>query len=146
MKPCKLWTRSKTGGGYGLTWVDGKYVYIHRKTYEDAHGKLPRGIKVCHKCDQPACYELDHLFAGTQRDNLQDAAAKGRTRHGSRNNFAKIDEHTALAIFDAAGTHTAIAERFNVSRPTVSLIKAKKIWGRIHTHPPCRGKCQPGEP
>lgn len=80
---CWLWTantvRNRRGVPYGLfTRATRKAVTAHRYSYEMAIGPIPDGVIICHHCDTPLCVRPDHLFAGTQGDNMRDAVAKGR--------------------------------------------------------------------
>jgi hypothetical protein len=72
--PCIPWTGAINNHGYGRR---GRR-YAHRMAWEEAHGPIPHGMKVCHHCDTPACVNIEHLFLGTQSDNMRDCAAKGR--------------------------------------------------------------------
>ena len=64
--------------GYGMMRVDGKLDSTHRISWRLWKGDIPDGMKVCHHCDQPPCFNPDHLFLGTQKDNVSDAVHKGR--------------------------------------------------------------------
>lgn len=83
---CLEWTGSRTGGRdralYGqFTYTKATkqvHVYAHRFAWMLAHGPIPDGQYICHTCDHGLCLRLDHLFAGTQFDNMRDASAKGR--------------------------------------------------------------------
>lgn len=66
--------------GYGLIRHNGRLQGTHRVAYEGANGPIPTGFNVLHKCDNPPCIEVDHLFLGTQMDNVRDMWAKGRWR------------------------------------------------------------------
>jgi hypothetical protein len=79
---CWEWIRTKHTFGYGKIWdPDLKTkVYAHRASYEDYVGAIPQGLSVLHRCDNPTCINPDHLFLGTQGDNVRDCADKMRLR------------------------------------------------------------------
>lgn len=70
---CWIWKGGRRGG-YGRLRVDGRWVSAHVVAYEEANGPLQPGQKVLHRCDHPPCVRPDHLFAGSQKDNVDDAA------------------------------------------------------------------------
>ena len=75
---CLLWDGAVSRHGYGHVRRDGKDVVLHRLVWEETHGPIPCGLHVLHRCDVPACVNVDHLFLGTRFDNMQDIVAKGR--------------------------------------------------------------------
>ena len=85
---CWIWTGSKRNKGYGAfmwTGEDGEIIQgrAHRFSYEIMFGKIPKGLCVLHKCDNPACVNPNHLFLGTKADNNNDMRIKGRAVSGS---------------------------------------------------------------
>ncbi len=81
---CWLWTACTKRDGYGRIWHRGKVAIAHRVAWELERGPIPEGLFVCHHCDNHRCVRPDHLFLGTQADNLQDMTAKGRRAVGER--------------------------------------------------------------
>lgn len=82
---CWLWTAGCQSNGYGTFQVAvGDRRLAHRYSWSVHHGEIPAGLNVLHRCDTPACVRPDHLFLGTQKDNVADMRAKGRgaNQHG----------------------------------------------------------------
>ena len=75
---CLEWRFRRQRDGYGRIGNDGTHRFIYRLL----KGPIPRGLLVCHSCDNPPCINPDHLFVGTTLDNMRDRDAKGRGRYG----------------------------------------------------------------
>jgi hypothetical protein len=78
---CWAWTATRIQGGYGRLGLNRKHHLAHRVAWEMANGSVPAGLDVLHRCDNPPCVNVEHLFLGTQADNTADMIAKGRERH-----------------------------------------------------------------
>lgn len=79
---CWLWTAKLNGTGYGSIGVKGKKYLAHRLSYEIANGPFDKALFVLHRCDVRNCVRPDHLWLGTQSDNMLDCQAKGRNPNG----------------------------------------------------------------
>ena len=78
---CWTWQGFTDKDGYGTFKVSGKSVRAHRFAFELTNGAVPLGLSVLHLCDNPSCVRSDHLYVGTQRDNVRDRDSRGRQRN-----------------------------------------------------------------
>jgi len=75
---CWEWAACTNESGYGIFHTGKKTDRAHRVSWILTNGEIPSGLFVCHKCDNPPCTNPDHLFLGTNKDNVDDMIAKGR--------------------------------------------------------------------
>lgn len=106
--------------------LDGRRVCVsaHRFAYQLTHGPIPRGKFVLHACDEPACVRPDHLWLGTQKDNMADAATKGRT-HVSRPRGQRVSRAVIAAIrrrIASGEQRSRVAASVGVSNAFVTLL------------------------
>ena len=131
MSDCVEWTGSYTAYGYGKT---GTGKRAHRAAWEAANGPIAAGLNVCHKCDNPACVNVDHLFLGTTADNVADRQAKGRQSKGSHRPAAKLSEQDVALIRALLGggmQGTKLAELYGVTPALISSINCGKSWRHV---------------
>lgn len=135
-------TRGKTG--YGCLKYNGKLVDAHRVSYLLFIGEIPRGLLVCHTCDNRLCVNPSHLFIGTYLDNYRDAVAKGRIdftrrknggfKKGHRPANSKLSMEQVIEIRELIQQGVkmkAIAPIFNISYQTIRKINCKSTYINI---------------
>lgn len=130
---CWLWVANIYTNGYGQIKINGRPVGAHRVSWELYRGRIPEDLCVLHKCDNPPCVNPDHLFLGTQADNVADQIKKGRLNppYGERQGRAKLATSDILAIRDDLRTHKEIAAGYGIASSHVSDIKLRKKWRHL---------------
>lgn len=151
---CWEWTASKDRKGYGMFSMGGSrnqdgtrrnsMTGAHRASYLIFNGDIPKhdshhGICVLHKCDNPGCVNPEHLFLGTNMDNVHDMDAKGRrvtvSISGSQHANAVLNEKQVLEIKEIIKskslTQRQIAKMYGVANSTVNHIKTGRLWGNL---------------
>ena len=78
---CWLWEGTYLDKGYGCFSINNKSKRAHRVSWELYRGGIPKGLHVLHHCDTPECVNPNHLFLGTNQDNVNDATKKRRHKH-----------------------------------------------------------------
>lgn len=130
---CWLWLGKPNRYGYGRLSVGARGAAVellaHRIAWALAYGDIPAGMMVCHSCDTPPCVRPDHLFLGTNVDNVADRHAKGRDGGppaGEAHFNAKLRDSQVAelrAAYAVGGvTQQQLADRFGVSRSLVGLL------------------------
>ncbi len=153
---CWLWTGARHARGYGAVMVgsrrDGtrRMTYAHRISYELTNGPIPSGMLVRHACDNPPCVNPAHLLAGTQTDNMRDAAERGRTTSGDRHPWrthpelirrgeahhgAKLTGEHVREIrrrYAAGGiSQRVLGAQYGIQQGAVSAILRGKKWSHV---------------
>lgn len=122
---CWEWNGARTPDGYGVKRINGTLHYTHRLAWEWANGPIPKGMFVCHRCDNPPCCNPDHLFMGTPSDNMQDCSKKNRI---SRRNSAILTKEDVVRIRASTGPYKEIGKIFGVHQTTICNVKTRKTW------------------
>jgi hypothetical protein len=126
---CWLYSGALTGNGYGHISYRGEAEYTHRVAGVLFLGlELTSGEFVLHRCDTPACFNPDHLFIGTQQENMRDAAQKGRMTG------KKLDADEVRKIkylLGGGSTYRELARSFNVSTTAIGQIARGETWKTV---------------
>jgi hypothetical protein len=129
---CWPWTGAKTKGGYGNFAVNRKATYAHRLAYEDVKGPIPEGLKACHKCDNKLCCNPEHIYAGTPKENTQDAINRGLLKQDGEDSVnAKLTNEQVLAIRADDRDNYTIASEYGMSNQQISRIKLRQRWKHL---------------
>jgi len=131
---CWIWTTAFNLLGYGMFSINNKNDHAHRVSYKLYVGPIPKGLNVCHTCDNRWCVNPDHLFLGTAYDNVMDKVNKGRCPSGenhknSKLNYSKVKEIREMYSNGYKQNH--IAKFFSISTATINQIVSNKTWKNI---------------
>jgi len=135
--PCWEWTGCRNKRGYGTVMFQGKVWRTSRLAWFLAKGHHPGNMEVCHQCDNPPCFNPEHLFLGTHSDNMENAASKSRlvSHKGEDHGCAKLTEIDVKEIrrlyVPRTNSRHVLAKRFNVSHNTIWMIANKRMWRHV---------------
>ena len=135
LKNCWEFTKGRNAGGYGVVRIHDKSMLTHRASYLYHYNSIPTGLHVLHKCDNPCCCNPEHLFIGTDRDNMEDKVRKGRQSRqgmlGKEHPMAILEDKNVITIFTSSLNTLELASIYNVSPSTISAIRNKSCWKHV---------------
>lgn len=130
---CWPWAGATNACGYGVASPVGGTGLVHRQAWMFSIGPIPPGHQVLHSCDNPPCVNPQHLFLGTQIDNIKDMVSKGRAKgpDSERAKFSKLSWVKVAGIRSAirsGAIEKQLAEQYGVSESTISDIRNERTW------------------
>lgn len=110
---------------------------VHRLVYEEAYGKIPEGMCVCHSCDNTWCVNPEHLWLGTHTENMRDKLAKGRANQfrGEQLSYAKLSDKLVIEakrLKDSGWSLRRIAQQMNVNKSTIGRALTGITWKHLN--------------
>ena len=137
--PCWVWIASTLkSNGRGQFPTARRYGFsssAYRFSWQLHYGNIPTGEFICHRCDNPLCVKPEHLFLGTQLDNMRDAREKGRTAWGERNPRSTSNEKLIQEVRNFPGTHQEASDHFRIPRRRVISYRRGESWKHLNLIP-----------
>jgi hypothetical protein len=128
---CWLWTACTDGKGYGsFTPRTNHKMTAHRMSWVLTHGSIGKGYSVLHRCDNPLCVRPNHLFLGTQADNIADMVEKKRQAIGESCN-SRLTATQVRKIRNSNEPAEVIGKRFGIHKRHVFRIRSGERWGHL---------------
>lgn len=130
---CLIYAGNKNHEGYGVIGLNYKTRKVTRVLMELMGHKLSRKDLVCHRCDNPACVNPNHLFIGSSIDNVRDMISKGRDVRGEKHHSAKISEKDVEKMISMSKdmSYKEIGDQFGISAVAAWKVVRGKTWRHI---------------
>lgn len=130
---CWIWTGALNQAGYG--WISRTRklgpTRAHRLSYEIHVGEIGDGLHVLHRCDNRKCVNPEHLYLGTQADNVRDMVERNLLIRGAAVSWAKLIDKDVIAIRASTEPQDILAARYGVCQQNISRIVTRKSWKHI---------------
>lgn len=136
---CHVWRGVKNQTGYGLIEYRDKLTKkrvsfgVHRIYYALVKElELTREDFVCHKCDNPSCVNIEHLFLGDAKVNNDDKVFKGRYAkkvryHHREKKYSEAKINEAKELLKSGEKMKEVVRRTGLSQSYVWNIN----WGKV---------------
>lgn len=130
---CWEWQGAKSSKGYGRIKYDGKRWATHRLMAHIQLSDVSTESVVCHRCDNTCCLNPEHLWVGTQKQNVDDRDAKGRRNQarGERQGSSKLTEIQVQKIRLDTRKQSVIAAAYGITRAHVGNLKSNRAWTHL---------------
>lgn len=111
--------------------VKGVLCRANRIAWTLYNGEIPIGFSVLHRCDVRCCVNPNHLFLGTQLDNIKDRVRKGRNALGESHGHSKFTEDDIRKIRSDSRSRKQVAEEYNISQGHLRRILIRELWAHV---------------
>ena len=114
--------------------IEGKHKWkTHRKAWAEANGPIPEEMCVCHRCNNPRCHNVDHLYLATHAQNIQDAYDDDLIprRLGEDNPKTHLTPEHVLSIRSDSRSQSVIASEYGITQGSVSQIISRRTWRHV---------------
>lgn len=128
---CWYWIGAGMGDGYGQMWDGKEQQAAHRLSFILYKGPIVNDFQVCHSCDNRKCVNPDHLFLGTQLDNIRDMYSKGRNKPLPGRKLNPITACVIREMVKLGATQRKVAAYFDICFQNVSLIVNRKTYAKF---------------
>lgn len=132
---CWVWTGALGHNGYGRSKYQGASHSAHRLIYQIDVGPIPKGLQVCHECDNRRCVRPSHLFLGSSLINIRDKVQKNRQAKGTRIHSAKLSDFQASQIrrdrVQESLSYNQLASKYGISQKSIRNIISGKTWKHV---------------
>jgi hypothetical protein len=130
---CHIWTGCVNGSGYGRIGYNYEVWLVHRLVYILTCKETD--LDILHSCDNPPCWNIEHLFEGTDCDNVSDMVNKNRNAYGIRNGMAKLTEEQVLEIRQDyrpwINSQRILARKYGVTQHSIQSILDGCAWKHV---------------
>lgn len=124
---CWEWNGSTLKDGYGRFALGNLETLAHRVSYRLFKGNIPDGLKVCHACDNRLCVRPEHLFLGTQKQNMEDALSKDRCI-GPKSSLTSEDIRDIKALANEGLNYVQIGGMYHLSKQYIRCLVLDLNW------------------